>query len=54
MQNTSSWIRCPFCGRKTRAKIYPDTIVFRFPIYCPKCKQETKIDVTELKIAISK
>ena len=35
--------------QKTRAKIDPDTIVFN----CPECKQEAKIDVTELKIAIS-
>ena len=53
-RNEPRWIHCPVCGNKTRTKVYADTVMFNFPLYCPKCKKETKIDVMELKMAISK
>lgn len=46
------WIRCPVCGNKTRDKIREDTILQNFPLFCPKCKQETLINVENLKITI--
>ena len=48
------WIKCPICNGKTRTKVYSDTAMFNFPLYCPKCKKETKIDVLQFKMAISK
>ena len=53
-QNDSRWIRCPICDNKTRTKVYADTVMFNFPLYCQKCKKETKIDVLQLKMATSK
>ena len=53
-QINSRWIRCPICDSKTRTKVYADTVMFNFPLYCPKCKKETKIDVLQLKMAKSK
>ena len=53
-QINSRWIRCPVCNSKTRTKVYADTVMFNFPLYCPKCKNETKIDVLQLKMAKSK
>lgn len=53
-QSESRWIRCPICDGKTRTKVYADTVMFKFPLYCPKCKKEIKIDVLQLKMAISK
>jgi len=53
-QNKSRWIRCPVCDSKTRTKVYADTVMFNFPLYCPKCKSKTKIDVLQLKMAKSK
>jgi len=53
-QNKSHWVCCPICNGKTRIKIYADTVMFKFPLYCPKCKKETRVDVMQLKIAISK
>lgn len=41
----SVWIRCPICQGKTRTKVYADTVLVRFPLFCPKCKEETLIDV---------
>ena len=48
------WIPCPICNEKTDIKIYKDTALFNFPLYCPKCKKETRIDVMQLKMAKSK
>lgn len=53
-QNESLWVRCPVCSGKTRIKVNKETILVRFPLYCPKCKKETNIDVIQLKIVTSK
>lgn len=53
-QNDSLWIRCPICGGKTRTKVYADTVLVKFPLFCPKCKKEIRIDVVQLKMVISK
>lgn len=52
-RNGSRWIRCPVCGGKTRTKVYEDTILLNFPLYCPKCKREIKVNVVQLKLMIS-
>ena len=44
------WILCPICGNKTRIKMRSDTILKNFPLYCPKCKKESLIEVEKLKI----
>ena len=46
--NVSEWIRCPVCGNKTRDKMRENTVLENFPLFCPKCKQETLISVKEL------
>ncbi|RRK33499.1 conjugal transfer protein [Schaedlerella arabinosiphila] len=46
--------RLPICGGKTRAKIREDTELKKYPLFCPKCKQETLIDVKNLQINIIK
>ena len=48
------WILCPICNKKTRIKIRENTILKNFPLYCPKCKQETLINVKQLNISIIK
>ena len=54
-ENKSSiWIRCPVCGSKTRTRVYDNTVLINFPLFCPKCKNEVKIDVVNLKMSISK
>lgn len=49
----SVWVSCPLCGRKTHTKVYQDTVLVRFPLYCPKCKKETLIDIAKLKMVVS-
>ena len=48
------WGLCPVCRNKTRLKIRGDTILINFPLYCPKCKQETLITAQNLNITIVK
>ena len=49
-----NWVLCPVCGSKTRIKVREDTILERFPLYCPKCKQETLIALKNLDISVIK
>lgn len=49
-----NWILCPTCGSKTRDKIREDTVLKNFPLYCPKCKQESLIEVENLNIVVIK
>ncbi len=50
----TEWILCPVCGNKTRDRIREDTILKNYPLYCPKCKQETLINVHKLNISVIK
>lgn len=54
MLKNSIWILCPVCRNKTRSKVREDTILRNYPLYCPKCKQETLISITDLKITVVK
>ena len=46
------WILCPFCKSKTRLKIQENTVLENFPLFCPKCKQETLISAKDLNVAV--
>lgn len=48
----TEWIRCPVCRNKTRDRIREDTVLFSFPLYCPKCKQETLVKVKNFCITV--
>jgi len=52
-QPETYWIKCPQCHSKTRTKVYEETVLVRFPLYCPKCKEEFKIDVVKMKMVLS-
>ncbi|EQB7288682.1 cysteine-rich KTR domain-containing protein [Morganella morganii] len=41
---------CPVCGNKTRLKIREDTELKKFPLYCPKCRQENLIEIKQFKV----
>ena len=53
-QGNARWILCPIYGNKTRTKVYEDTVVYNFPLYCPKCKTEVRVDISQLKMTVSK
>lgn len=44
--NAIEWVRCPVYGNKTKLQIRTDTELKNFPLYCPKCRQESLIDAS--------
>ena len=46
------WLLCPVCGNKTRLKVRQDTELINFPLYCPKCKQETLVNVKNTHLSV--
>jgi len=52
-KDEARWIRCPVCGGKIRLKVYYNTALFNYPLFCPKCKTEKIIDVMQFKMAVS-
>lgn len=48
------WIMCPVCGNKTRLKISIETELRNFPLFCPKCKQETLINIKQFNMSVIK
>lgn len=50
----TEFIRCPIYGNKTRDKIREDTILKNFPLFCPKCKSESLIDIEQFHITVIK
>ena len=46
----TEWIICPVCKSKTRVKIREDTELVNFPLFCPKCKQESLVNVKQLNM----
>ncbi|MDU6975433.1 MAG: cysteine-rich KTR domain-containing protein [Clostridiales bacterium] len=52
--NKYNWLLCPVCNNKTKTKIGKDTVLENFPLFCPKCKRETLVNVKELNILVIK
>lgn len=53
MDKKSLWVHCPVCRGKTRTKVYEDTVLVNFPLYCPKCKREMQVNVANLRMVLS-
>ena len=53
-RNEIEWVLCPACGNKTRTRVRYDTVLENFPLFCPKCKQETVISLIKQSISITK
>ncbi len=51
---TSVFINCPVCGGKTRSRITAETVLIKFPLFCPKCKNETVINAEKFNITVVK
>lgn len=54
MSKNENWILCPICGNKTRLQVQADTELKNFPLYCPKCRQESLIDAKGLHVTVIK
>ena len=48
----TDWVICPICKNKTRVKIREDTELINFPLFCPKCKQESLVNVKQLNMSV--
>lgn len=48
----SGFVLCPVCGCKTKTKIRTDTVLENFPLFCPKCKNETLVSAHNLRIKV--
>lgn len=46
------WVLCPRCGAKTRLQIYRETELKTFPLFCPKCRQESVINAKNYIVEI--
>lgn len=49
----TEWVLCPACGEKTRLKMRADTEAKHIPLFCPKCKTQTLINIHEGTIIIA-
>ncbi|QXE17928.1 cysteine-rich KTR domain-containing protein [Clostridium sp. 001] len=50
----TEWLLCPVCENKTRIRVRGDTTIENFPLFCPKYKQETLINVRQLNMSVIK
>ena len=48
----SNWLICPICGGKTCDQVREDTVLINYPLFCPKCKNVSLINVKELNISL--
>ena len=48
------WLLCPVCKSKTRIMLREDTQLQNFPLFCPKCKRETVINVKNNAVTVIK
>ncbi|MDO4989615.1 MAG: cysteine-rich KTR domain-containing protein [Eubacteriales bacterium] len=48
-----AWVKCPVCRGKTRIRIFPDTVLINFPLYCPCCKKETVVTIINQQLTRS-
>lgn len=49
--DAEKWLPCPICDSKTKTKIRDDTMLENFPLFCPRCKNETIVTVKKLSIS---
>ena len=40
MRRSGEWLFCPKCQKRTRVKVYENTVMVHFPLYCHWCKTE--------------
>lgn len=48
------WVMCPICRNKTRTKIRMDTELVNFPLFYPKCRNESLISVKQNIVTLIK
>ena len=46
-------VHCPECGHETDIRVFEDTLLLNFPLYCPYCGKHLMVDIMKFKIARS-
>ncbi len=46
------WLLCPRCGAKTRLRLRRETVLENYPLFCPKCRQESLINARSYRVEI--
>lgn len=46
------FILCPICHGKTRTMVSADTILLNFPLFCPKCKAMSIVDIRDFQMTV--
>ena len=54
ISSEATWLLCPICKNKTRIMVRRDTELKNFPLFCPKCKHESIVNVQNLNMMIIK
>lgn len=54
MIDNKGFILCSVCRGKTKQIAYKNTEIVNFPLFCPKCKQVSMIDVKNGVVKLSK
>lgn len=54
MKENQLWVLCPICNNKTRIKIRKDTQLIHFPLFCPKRKNESLVNIKNGVITVIK
>ena len=52
-EHGSHWVHCPVCKAETRTKVYEDTVLVKFPLYCSQYRKEYLVNVVKLKMVLS-
>jgi len=52
MKESSTWVRCPVCGGRTHVKVYKDSALLNFPLYCHICKRETRVSIVQRNLVV--
>lgn len=50
----TEWLLCLLCGSNTRNKVWEGAVLINYPLYCPKCRQETLIQAKNLQVTVIK
>ena len=54
MSKKSKWVRCSLCRKQTKTKIYPNTVLIRFPLYCQEREKEIPVTIINHEMIICK
>jgi len=54
IKENERWLLCPVCDGKTRVKLWEETELKNFPLFCPKCGKETKVNVKQFNTSVIK